>query len=271
MRLPAVLALLVGLWPGVVQAITLRGSTTCLPVVQRVLEAYAERHPGAEVQIAIAGGGSGTGIKALLDGTVEAAMSSRPMKPRERRLARERGLHVEEFPFALDAIAVIVHPSNPLEDLSLEQLRALFAGRITNWKALGGPDRPVVVVSRETSSGTFECFQRRVMGRTRITPRALLSPANATVLQVVSQTPGAIGYVGLGYLRPAVKALRLNGVPPGERTVRSGAYPLVRPLYIYTRGEPRGVLRDFLEFLLGPEGQRVVRQQGFIPLRPPSR
>ena len=266
MRLPAILTLLIGLWPGVVQAITLRGSTTCLPIVQRALEVYVQKRPRAEVQIA--GGGSGTGIKALLEGTVEAAMSSRPMKPRERRLARERGLHVEEFPFALDAIAVIVHPSNPTEGLTLEQIRDLFSGRIANWKALGGPARRVVVVSRESSSGTFECFQHRVMGRLRVTPWALLGSANATVLQMVSQTPGAIGYVGLGYLRPTVKVLKVGGVFPSEETVRNGTYPLVRPLYIYTRGEPQGALREFLEFLLGPQGQRVVREQGFIPIRP---
>lgn len=245
--------------------LVLQGSTTVLPIAQRVAEELMKRHPGVEVSVR--GGGSGVGIAGLIDGTCDIANSSRPMKPEEWERARQEGLDPKEFVIAKDAIAVIVHPSNPIEDLTLEQLRAIYTGGITDWRDLGGPKGRIVVVSRDSASGTYEAFNHLVLGKERLTPKALYQASNKAVALTVAKTRGAIGYVGLAYVESRVKAIKVNGVEPSEETVKGGLYPLQRPLYMYTRGEPEGLVKAFIDFVLSEEGQGIVREVGYIPVR----
>lgn len=245
--------------------LVLQGSTTVLPIAQRVAEEFMKRNPGVEVSVR--GGGSGVGIAGLMDGTCDIANSSRPMKEKELEQARQKGIEPKEFAIARDAIAVIIHPTNPIEGLTLEQLRGIYTGRITNWKEVGGPDLRIVVVSRDSASGTYEAFNHLVLGKERLTPRALYQASNKAVALTVAKTKGAIGYVGLAYVEPTVKAIKVNGVEPSEEAVKEGLYPLQRPLFMYTRGEPRGLVKEFIEFVLSEEGQRIVREVGFIPVR----
>lgn len=247
------------------EQLILQGSTTVLPIAQRVAEEFMKRHPGVEVSVR--GGGSGVGIAGLIDGTCDIANSSRPMKPQEWELARQKGLAPKEFVIAIDALSVILHPSNPIGNLTLEQLRAIYTGRVTDWKDLGGPKGKIVVVSRDSASGTYEAFNHLVLGQERLTPQALYQASNKAVALTVAKTKGAIGYVGLAYVEPQVKAIKINGVEPSEETVKKGLYPLYRPLYMYTRGEPQGLVKEFVDFVLSPEGQRIVKEVGYIPVR----
>lgn len=247
------------------ESLTIRGSTTVLPIAQKAAERYMNLHPAAN--ISISGGGSGTGIKALLDGSVDIANTSRPMKAKEVKIAQKRGITPWEYIIAKDGIAVIVHPKNPVSALTKAQLKGIYTGRIKNWAELGGFNKEIVVVSRETTSGTFECFNKIVLKKAKVTPRALLQAANATLVQTVSQTKGAIGYVGIGYLDRRVKALKIEGVYPTVETLADGTYPISRPLFMYTNGKPKGLAARFIDFILGPEGQRIVREEGFIPIK----
>nr|HID59933.1 phosphate ABC transporter substrate-binding protein [Desulfobacterales bacterium] len=247
------------------ESLTIRGSTTVLPIAQKAAERYMNLHPAAN--ISISGGGSGTGIKALLDGSVDIANTSRPMKAKEVKIAQKRGITPWEYIIAKDGIAVIVHPKNPVSALTKAQLKRIYTGRIKNWAELGGFNKEIVVVSRETTSGTFECFNKIVLKKAKVTPRALLQAANATLVQTVSQTKGAIGYVGIGYLDRRVKALKIEGVYPTVETLADGTYPISRPLFMYTNGKPKGLAARFIDFILGPEGQRIVREEGFIPIK----
>jgi len=245
--------------------IVLQGSTTVFPIAQRCAEEFKRLHP--EVDISVRGGGSGVGIAGLIDGTCDIANASRPMKRMEIEEAKRRGFSPKGFVIAKDAIAVIVHRTNSLDEIALEDLKKIYTGQITNWKALGGPDLKIVVVSRDTASGTFEVFNKLVLKGARLTPRALYQASNKAVLLAVSKSKGAIGYIGLGYLTEEVKALKVEGAYPSKETVLKGTYPLQRPLFMYTRGEPTGLVKEFIEFVLSEEGQRIVEQVGFIPVR----
>ncbi len=248
------------------KSITIRGSTTVLPIAQRLAEKYYQLHP--EVGISVSGGGSGVGIKALLDGMVDIASASRPMKDKEWKIAETKGIKPHEQVIAKDGIAVIVHPTNPISELTMAQIKDIYAGRMDNWSQLGGPGRKIVVVSRESASGTYECFHKIVMKKEKITPAAILQAANAGVVNTVAQTEGAIGYIGLGYITGKVKALKVNGVYPTSEVVRKETYPISRPLFMYTRGKPQGVVAVFINFVLSPEGQRIAQKEGFVPIRP---
>ncbi|RLB08058.1 MAG: phosphate ABC transporter substrate-binding protein [Deltaproteobacteria bacterium] len=248
------------------KTIAIRGSTTVLPIAQRLAERYHHLHP--EVSISVSGGGSGVGIKALLDGMVDVANASRPMKTKEWKIAEKKGIKPHEQIIAKDGIAVVVHPTNPISELTMTQIKEIYAGRIDNWSHLGGPDHKIVVVSRESASGTYECFYKIVMKKEKVTPAAILQAANAGVLNTVAQTEGAIGYIGLGYISEKVKPLKINGCYPTPDAVRRGIYPISRPLFMYTRGEPKGAVADFINFVLSPEGQRIVQEEGFVPIRP---
>lgn len=246
------------------ERVTIQGSTTVLPLVQVLAEEYLAEHP--EIDISVSGGGSGVGITALLDGVVDVAMSSREAKKEEIEAARKRGKDLIPFVIAYDAIAVIVHPSNPIAELSLEALQEIYAGEVTTWQELGGPKMPIVPISRDFASGTFEVFNRIVLKGKEVTPKALMLISNLAILQEVSSSPGCIGYVGLGYVREKVKVVAIDGVLPSPETVRTKHYPLSRPLYLYLASPPEGALRDFLDFILSPSGQRIVAETGFIPV-----
>ncbi len=247
------------------ESLTIRGSTTVLPIAQKAAERYMQLHP--EAHISISGGGSGTGIKALLDGSVDIADASRPMKAKEVKMARERGIAPCEHIIARDGIAVIVNPKNPLPELGKAQIKDIYTGKITNWSALGGSNKKIVVVSRESSSGTFETFNKIILKKERVTPASLLQAANAGVLHTVAQSEGGIGYVGIGYLDKRIKALKVEGVYPARETVIDGSYPISRPLFMYTGGKPTGLSARFISFLLSPEGQKIVEEEGFVAVK----
>lgn len=247
------------------ESLTIRGSTTVLSIAQKAAERYMQIHPKAN--ISVSGGGSGTGIKALLDGTVDIADASRPMKAKEVKKARERGITPVEHIVAKDGIAVIVHPQNPISALSKNRIKDIYTGKIKNWSDLGGTNKKIVVVSRETSSGTFECFNKIVLKKEKVTPFSLLQAANASVLQTVSQSKGTIGYVGIGYIDKRVKAIKVDGVYPTEATVLDSTYPISRPLFMYTNGKPTGLAARFIDFVLSEKGQEIVKEEGFVSVR----
>ncbi len=245
--------------------IVIKGSTTVLPIAQKVSEVYMKQHP--DVKISISGGGSGNGIKALIDGSTDIADSSRFIKPKEVKLAVEKGRYPVPFAVAYDCIVPVVHPSNSLVNLTMAQLKALYKGELKNWKELGGPDRPVVVISRDTSSGTYEVWHKKVMKKERVFPGALLQASNGAVVQAVAKNKNAVGYIGLGYVDSSVKALMVNRITGSEETTLNGTYPISRPLYMFTQGWPTGEIVNFINFVVHPDkGQKYVRKAGYVPL-----
>ena len=249
----------------------LKGSDTLLPLAQKAAENYSEKNPSAHVTVT--GGGSGVGLSSLREGTTDIAMASRRIKFDERVRMQQAGRPVEELTVAFDALAVIVHPSNPVSRLTREQLEGIFRGKITNWKQVGGEDRQIVVYSRETSSGTYEFFKESVLKLRNYMPAVLSMPATGAIIQSVSQTPGAIGYVGLAYLNPEVKALAVSYdgggsyVDPTFDNARSKSYPIVRPLYFYYTKSNEAAVRPLVDYLTSDEGQAMVASIGFIPIR----
>ncbi|HOG18530.1 MAG TPA: phosphate ABC transporter substrate-binding protein [Syntrophales bacterium] len=246
------------------ESIVIKGSTTVLPIMQAALEAYMKANPG--VNISLSGGGSGEGIKALIDKTTDLAMSSREIKKNEVDLAKSKGVTPLEHVIAIDAIVPIVHPSNKVNNLSIDQLSQMYQGSIRNWKEVGGDDLAIVVVSRDSSSGTFEAWGHLVLNNAKVTPRAQLQASNGAVVQTVSKNRYAIGYIGLGYVDASTKGLKVNGVAASAKTAVDKTYPVARPLYVYTDGQPSGTTAKFLQFILGAEGQKLVAKEGFVPL-----
>ncbi len=243
----------------------LDGSTTVLPIAQKVAEAYMKEHP--ELAIAVSGGGSGNGIKAIIDGTVEIGNSSRFIKDDEVKQAVEKGAYPVPFAIGYDCIVPVVHPSNPVNNLTLDQLKGIYKGEIKNWKDLGGPDLKIVVISRDTSSGTYEVWEEKVMKKERVSPAAMLQASNGAIVQAVSTNKFAIGYIGLGYVNQTVKPVTVNGIRGTEETTLNGTYPIARPLFMFTRGWPTGETLNFINFVLLPQrGQKLVKEAGFVPL-----
>lgn len=245
--------------------LVIKGSTTVLPIAQKVAEAYMKEN--RDVKISISGGGSGNGIKALIDGTTDIADSSRFIKDKEIKLAIERGAYPVPFSVAYDCIVPVVHPSNATNNITMDQLKAVYMGEIKNWKELGGVDKKIVVVSRDTSSGTYEVWHKKVMRKAKVYPGALLQASNGAVAQAVSKNKYAIGYIGLGYVNKNVKPLTVNGVKGSVRTTLDGTFPISRPLYMFTRGWPKGDALNFINYVLHPQkGQKYVKEAGYVPL-----
>lgn len=239
------------------------GSTTVLPIMQKVVEAYMKAHP--DVKISVSGGGSGNGIKALIDGGTDIAMASRAMAQKEIDLAKSKNVNPNQIVCAIDAIVPVVNPANKLAEINLAQLKDLYTGKITSWKDLGGAG-PVVVISRDTSSGTYETWEHLVMQKARVFPGALMQASNGAVVQAVSKNKNAIGYVGLGYLDASTKPLKVDGIEPTAENAKSRKYPISRELYLYTNGTPSGAAKGLVDFVLSPEGQKLVKEVGFVPL-----
>lgn len=237
------------------EGITVAGSTSVEPFAELLAEEYMVHHPGAHIYVQ--GGGSTAGIEAVRTGAADIGMSSRPLLPGEQ-------FHIATI--AKDAIAIIVHPGNPIDDLSLEQVRKLFSGKIRNWKELGGVSSSVVLVTREEGSGTREAFQKFVMGEEPISLDALVQDSNGAIRQVVADDPNAIGYISLGLVDRRVKALSLSGVRPTIGNIEAGKYPLVRPFLFVFNGTPVGAVKDFVEFVLSPEAQKLLLKEGLIPI-----
>ena len=244
--------------------VVIKGSTTVLPVAQAALEAYMKAHPG--VNISLSGGGSGEGIKALIDKSTDIANSSREIKSQEVSLAKSKGINPKAYIVAIDAIVPIVHPRNKIQNLTIDQLSQIYQGKITNWKDVGGENLQIVVISRDSSSGTFETWGEMVLHKAKVSPRAQLQASNGAIVQAISKNRYAIGYIGFGYLNKNVKALSVNGIPATAQTALSKEYPIARPLYMYTDGEPKGETANYIKFVLSPAGQKLVAKEGFIPL-----
>ncbi|MBN2054166.1 phosphate ABC transporter substrate-binding protein [bacterium] len=244
--------------------IVIKGSTTVLPITQAAAETFMMNHP--EITVSVSGGGSGNGIKALIDGSTDIADSSRFIKDAEVTLAIGRGAYPVPHRVAMDCVVPVVHPDNPVGDIGMEALKGIYTGVITNWKEVGGPDWPVTVVSRDTSSGTYEIWEEIVLKGARPTPKALLQASSGAVAQAVSNNRYTIGYVGIGYLNKDIKALSVNGIEASAATALSGRYPITRALFMFTSGWPTGDILLFINFIVSPEGQRIARNEGFVPL-----
>jgi len=245
--------------------VVIEGSTTVLPIAQAAAETFMQQNQGTE--IVVRGGGSGVGIASLLDKTCDIADSSRAIKDSELDKATTNHVDPQAHVVAMDGIVVIVNPANPISGLTIKQIKDIYTGSVSNWKELGGNDEKIVVISRDSSSGTFEAFGALVLGGAKVRPEALLQASNQAVASGVARTQGAIAYVGLGYISSEVKALQVNGVTPSKETVLTDKYPISRPLYMYTNGKPTGTTRDFLDFVMSKEGQKIVDEQGFVALK----
>jgi phosphate transport system substrate-binding protein len=246
--------------------IKIDGSTTVLPIMQKMVEAFMKENPG--VKMTVSGGGSGNGIKAIIDGTTNLAMSSREMKDKELEQAKEKGAPAMPMAIAIDAIVPIINPANPVANLTIEQLRSIYMGKTTNWKDVGGEDKQIVVISRDTSSGTYEAWEELIMNKEKVFPGALLQASSGAVLQVIGKNKFAIGYDGYGYVDKTVKGVAVNGVPGNPETAQAGKYPVSRKLYIITRGKPEGVLAKFVDFIMDPaKGQKIVADNGAVPVK----
>lgn len=248
------------------EKINIQGSTTVLPIIQIMAEEFMNDHP--EYEVTISGGGSGVGIAALIDQITDIAMSSREIKENELQKARDKGLDIHEYTIAFDAIAIIVHTNNdPIDQLDSVTLKKIYTGFIDNWKDLGGYDRPMVVISRDTNSGTFEIFNDHILKGEEMAPQVLRLTSNRPILDEVSKNLNAIGYVGFGYLTPQVKVLTLDGVEPTWENVIHGSYPLSRSLYLYTATIPTGISQEFINYVFSDKGQKIVKEEGFIPIK----
>jgi phosphate transport system substrate-binding protein len=246
------------------ESIVIKGSTTVLPIAQAALEAYMKANPG--VQISLSGGGSGEGIKALLDKTTDIADSSREIKKEEIELAEKNGVKPLAHVVAYDAIIPVVHPKNKVTNLSIDQLSQIYQGKITNWKEVGGEDLKIVVISRDSSSGTFESWDHFIMKKARVTPQAQMLASNGAIVTAVSKNRYAIGYLGMGYVNKSLKPLPVDGIKASVETALSKEYPLSRELYMYTNGEPTGEVAKFIAFVKSADGQKIVAKEGFVPL-----
>lgn len=260
-----------------VSAQKIKGSDTVLPVSQEGAETYMQFNPGARVTVT--GGGSGVGISALIDGTTDIAMASRAVKFNERVKISNSGKQLKEAVVAYDALAVIVNPGNPISHLTREQLEAIFRGKITNWNQVKdhctgeyGPDLKIIVYSRETSSGTYEFFKTSVLREKNYMAGVLSMPATGAVIQSVSQTRGAIGYVGMAYVNDRVKAVKVSYdgkhfVYPSMDTGRRHVYPIIRELYYYYTEDKAPLVEPFIDFLLSSRGQDIVMKSGYVPVK----
>jgi len=248
--------LLVGCSSNIIGTITESGSTTVQPLAEKLAGAFKAKNP--DVNVVIQGGGTAVGIKAANDGTVDIGAASRELTASDPTLVK----HL----LARDGIAIIVHSSNPVTGLTKEQVRDIYAGNITNWSQVGGANKSIDVVAREEGSGTRTAFQDLVMGKTLIKADAILQSSNGAIKTAVSNDPKAIGFLSLGYIDSSVKALAINGVPATEENAKSGSYPIVRPLYFLTKTQPTGVVRDFIDFCTGTDGQKIVAEEGYITI-----
>lgn len=251
------------------------GSDTLVNLALAWAERYMPAHPDA--RISVTGGGSGTGIAALINGTTDIANASRAMKQEEYDAAQKNGITPVEFTVARDAIAIVVHPANPVDRLTLQQLSDIYQGKITNWQEIGGEDRPIVLLSRESNSGTYVYFLENVVrlgakSDLLFSSDTLLMPSSEGISVEVRQNPNAIGYDGLGYVTSDQKVIAVAQNPdglyvkPSVATVNDGSYPISRPLFMITAGQPTDQLKSYLDYILG-DGQALVVELGFVPLR----
>jgi phosphate transport system substrate-binding protein len=247
-------------------SIVVDGSTTVGPIAKAFAEYYMGKHQG--VNITVSESGSGNGAKSLINAACDVATMSRPMKNSEKKAAQDAGVMAIEHVVALDGLAVIVHPSNPRGDMTVDQIRDIFTGKISNWKELGGRDQKIVVISRDTNSGTYESFNTLVMKEAKLKGGAEYVGSGGAIRQRVMSTEAAIGYVGLAFTE-GVKTLQVNGIAPTTETVIAKTYPIARELYLYTNGRPKEgtALYDFVNLSRTTEGKKIIEDTGFVPVK----
>ena len=245
--------------------IMVEGSTTVLPIAQLAAEEFMNQN--SKIDISIRGGGSGVGIASLIDGSCDIADASRPMKDKELKTAAEKGVDPKANVVAMDGIAVIVNKSNPLSNITKSQLKDIFTGKISDWSEISSKKGKIVVISRDSASGTFETFITLALDKAKVRADALMQSSNQGVKSIVTKTPGAIGYVGIGYISPSVKDLKVNDVKCTKENVLNGKYAFSRPLFMYTNGKPKGATKEFLEFIASSQGQKLVEEAGYVGLK----
>lgn len=242
--------------------ITLAGSTTVQPLAEMFTEVFMADNSG--VRIDVQGGGSSVGVKAAAQQTADIGMASREVKDSEFTDFPE----IKVFVIARDGIAIVAHADINVEDLTIDQIKGIFGGTITNWSEVGGSDASIIVVSREEGSGTRAAFEEMVLGEeVLMTETAILQPSNGSIRSTISTTPNSIGYLSFGYLDETVKIIKVEGVAATEENASNGSYPVVRPLNMITYGEPTGSVKTFLDFILGSEGQKIVADEGYLPVK----
>lgn len=246
--------------------IVIDGSTTVGPIAKAFAEYFMKQNPG--VNITVSESGSGNGAKSLVNGTCDVASMSRFMKEEEFKTAIEKGVTPVCHTVAVDGIAVVVHPSNPVKGLTVAQVRDIYTGKVTNWNQVGGPNAKIVVISRDSSSGTYETFETLVMNKEKMAGSVEYVGSNGAIRQRVQSTQGAIGYVGIGFVDRTVKALEIDKIMPTKATVASGRYPIARPLFLFTNGYPAmgSHLYNFINLYLSKKGQEMIEAIGFVPL-----
>jgi phosphate transport system substrate-binding protein len=257
--------------------VQIKGSDTMVNLSQAWAEQFMKSHAGKS--IAVTGGGSGNGITSLISNTCDIAEVSREMKESEVALARQKGIEPRKLIVALDGLAVVVHPTNPISQATLAQLADIFTGKVKNWSELGGRNAKIVLLSREVNSGTHVYFKEHVLrhgradAREEFSPEALLLPSSQAIVDEVTQNADAIGYFGMGYITPHLKVLKIavdeksQAFAPTIELIQNNTYPISRPLIMYTKGEPAGLTKTFVDFVLSPEGQQVVRRLDFVPIQ----
>ena len=248
------------------QDLQIEGSTTVGPIADAFAEAFQQKYP--DLDITVKKTGSGDGAAALADERCDIATMSRFMKVKEFKKAAEKEILPVAHAVAMDGVCVVVHPSNPVRDLTTEQVRDIYMGQITNWNQVGGPDSPIVAISRDTSSGTYETFHKLVMKKKKMASEVEYVSSNPQSHARVKTTKNAVGYVGIGFLDRQVKALKVDGVMPSQETIVSGLYPVARPLFMFTAGYPKlgSMTHKFCTFHLTEEGQDIVQAKGFVPV-----
>ena len=248
------------------QTLQIDGSTTVGPIADAFAEAFKGNYP--DLEITVKKTGSGDGAAALVDGRCDIAIMSRFMKEKEFKKAVENGIFPVAHVVAMDGVCVVVHPSNPVKQLSTSQIRDIYKGKITNWREVGGTDLPIVVISRDTSSGTYETFHGLVMNKEEMGSKVEYVNSNPQAHARVKTTIGAVGYVGIGFLDANVKALKVDGVLPSRQTITTGQYPVARPLFMFTNGYPKlgSMTYKFCTFYLTETGQEIIEAKGFIPV-----
>ena len=254
--------------------IQVKGSDTIVNAAQKIAEEFMKEYP--HIFVAVTGGGSGVGIASLINKTCNVATASREMKPKEKELAEKRDVFPKEFTVAHDGVAVIVNKDNPVDKLTIEDLHRIFTGKAVNWKAFGGKNLHIVTLSREVSSGTHIYFKEEVVqlgkkdNSEEFSPQTLLLTSSQAIVEEVAANEAAIGYLGMGYVsertKPLLVAKGSEFYPPDVNNVIKKSYPLSRPLYFYTNGEPQGVIKLFIDFTLSPKGQQQFIETGFVPL-----
>lgn len=240
--------------------IDIAGGTAHIPVMKDAAEAVMKANP--KIRITVAGGGSGVGVQKVGEGLVAIGNTGRALTPQE---VEKFGLKC--FPFAIDGVAVAVHPSNPVGNLSPQQVQEIFAGKITNWKEVGGKDAPINLFSRDEASGTREVFWKKCLKKGPVAEKANIVASNGAMKVAIAQDPNAIGYLGIGHVDATVRAVKLDGVEPTQENAKSGKYPVVRQLYMNTKGDPQPLVKAFIDYILSPAGGRLIQKHGYILLK----